>query len=78
MSEWHDIATAPKDGTVIEVCALDDDTEGPFRMRWESNRVNMMVGTHAGMWACPFGNFTWDESRGFGPTHWRHVIRSVK
>lgn len=76
--DWQEINSAPRDGTVIEVCALDGDREGPFRMRWGEDVVNSLVGSHAGMWVSDRGGFTWDESRGFGPTHWRPVIRVVQ
>lgn len=77
--DWREISTAPRDGTVIEVCALGEDRWGPFRVRFEPEGINPLVGAHAGLWACPFGKFTWDESRGFGPTHWRplRIVRDA-
>lgn len=70
MSDYRPIETAPRDGTVIEVLA---DGDGPFRMKWDAAFTNPLVGAHSGMWVHEKGAFTWDESRGHGPTHWREA-----
>lgn len=71
MSDWRPIETAPRDGSVIEV-ADPDEQEGPYEMRWNMAGFNPLVqAERGGIWEDPRGNFTWDESRGFGPTHWR-------
>ena len=70
MNDFRDIATAPRDGTYIEVLA---DGEGPFEMRWDPAFRNFITGTHRGMWVARGNLFSWDESRGFGPTHWREI-----
>lgn len=68
MSDWRPIATAPRDGTIIEV--FDEDC-GRFEMRWTPSGFNEIVSLHQGIWECPSNNFTWSEDRGFGPKWWR-------
>lgn len=68
------IETAPRDGTFIRVWAFDDGVvEGPFEMQWDENATNALVGSHKGLWITRDRGFTWDESRGAGPTHWEHI-----
>jgi hypothetical protein len=67
---WHDIATAPRDGT--EVWVLHEDC-GAFPMRWNPSGFNPLVSTEHGIWEAPNGGFTWSEENDGGPSHWRHI-----
>lgn len=70
------ISSAPRDGTYIKVCAYDDGVvTGPYVMCWDKDYTNPLVGPHKGMWVSDFSvsRFTWDESRGFGPSHWEPI-----
>lgn len=75
IGKWWAISTAPKDGRIIEVRAQHDDIiiEGPHLMSWDSTAQNPMVGDVRGLWVAFHGAYTWDASRGFGPTEWRDV-----
>ncbi len=68
--EWHDISTAPRDGTLIEVM---DPEAGAFPMRWNPDGFNPLVSMRRGIWEAPGDSpqFTWSEDQGFGPTKWR-------
>lgn len=73
MNDWLPIATAPKDGTPVELRAED---EGPFRMYWDATASNALVSTHAGIWVLVGGGLTWCDERPEGaPTHWRPIVR---
>lgn len=80
---WSPIATAPRDGTYVCVAAVDDGegppefTDGPYLMRWDAKGVNPLVGDVVGLWVAVGGTFTWDESRGAGPTHWTRDLANV-
>ena len=72
---WAPISTAPKDGTVIELTALDEDGD-PFEiwpMSWQHIKRNGLFPGVIGMWATPYGSLTWnaDMNGDYGPTHWR-------
>lgn len=73
MSDYRPIETAPRDGTVIEVACPGE--EGPFEMRWTKSGFNPSVSKQFGLWVDIWGNFTWCEDHGFGPTHWRPLQR---
>ena len=69
MSERYDIATAPRDGTVLIVGA---DDVGEFPMRWDEDRVNPLVANYPGIWVISDGSMTWHDHPEFGPAYWRH------
>lgn len=70
MSEWRQIETAPRDGTIVEVM---DPECGTFTMRWNPAGHNPICQHEYGngLWECPGNNFTWSEDKGFGPRYWR-------
>lgn len=73
MSDWHSIETAPRDGSVIQVAAFDDDGEPIqiFPVQWgHIQRNELFAPGMVGMWVVPDGSMTWREGDG-GPTHWR-------
>jgi hypothetical protein len=70
---WRPINTAPRDGTFVEVMA-DDEPRSIYVMRWNPAGYNGLVQPEpTGIWESEGNNFTWSESRGFGPTHWRRL-----
>lgn len=66
--DFRPIATAPRDGTVIEV--FDDDV-GSFLMFWDPAAENPLVSKQPGIWVEIGRGMTWCEDDGFGPTWWR-------
>ena len=70
MNDYRPIATAPRDGSLVDVMA---DDFGPYRMRWNPTGTNPLVLIEQGIWEAQDGSFTWCEDRGAGPTHWRPV-----
>lgn len=69
MSEWRDISSVPRDGTIVIVGTPDDEW---FTMRWNAIGSNSIFQPEpVGIWEAPDGSFTWSEERGYGPTHWR-------
>lgn len=80
MSEWQDIATAPKDGTLLELTALDErGVEFEiWPMQWMAVQRNGLFPGAVGMWTTPDGAFTWNGSPDdCGPTHWRLPSRPM-
>jgi hypothetical protein len=79
MNNWKPIETAPKDGTLIEITALQANGE-PFEiwpMQWGHIQQNGLFPDQVGMWVTPDGAATWvpgSEEQG-GPTHWRSIKR---
>ena len=73
MTYWQPISTVPKCGMIIELTATDDDAIvlGPHKMYWNPEAKNPLVGDIKGMWVDYKERYTWDESKGFGPTQWR-------
>lgn len=68
MSEWQDIETAPRDGTVVLLWA--EDAAGPVEMAWDPEGFNPLASLRKGIWVGYGGQLTWSEDRGAGPTHW--------
>lgn len=71
-NDYQLIATAPRDGTVIEV--MDPDC-GSFPMRWNPEGDNAYLSTKPGIWETADGSMTWCEDHGCGPSYWR-TLRS--
>jgi len=73
MDNWQPIATAPRDGRVIQITALEADGT-PFEIwpcMWgHIQRNEFFAPGVVGMWMLPDGSATWREGEG-GPTHWR-------
>ena len=68
MVEWRDIASVPRDGTLVGVT---DHESGSFLMRWNPTGSNPLIQPEpSGIWEASDGSFTWSEQEGFGPTHW--------
>ena len=72
MTEWHDISTAPRDGTVIVLSWFEGGKPQEwFTMQWGHIQRNGLIPGVIGMWVTPDGSMTWDESDPEGaPTHW--------
>lgn len=73
MTEWQDISDAPRDGSVVEITAIEDDGAvfEIHRMQWGHVQRNALFAPgQVGMWVDPGGNYTWREGEG-GPTHFR-------
>lgn len=63
------IESAPRDGTLIWVCAPQDGYGAP--MRWNKNGSNAIFQPlPVGIWELDGGGATWSEEGGYGPTHW--------
>ena len=75
IGKWQSIDSAPRNGRVIEIRVKDDGgvISGPHIMSWNKDARNPMVGDVAGMWAAYHFGYTWDGSRGYGPTEWRNI-----
>ena len=71
---WKEIVEAPIN-SFVEVCSIHDaEIEfGPFVMKYDLSCENPIVGSHSGMWVNKDNSFTWDSSRGHGPTHFREI-----
>ena len=77
-AEWQAMETAPRDGTKVDLCWMDDgevqESYGP--MHWSDTSRNPLVQDGAGIWVMVDGSgkviFTWTEADPRGaPTHWR-------
>jgi hypothetical protein len=75
MSEWQPIATAPRDGTIVELTWMGNNGEPQeiWPMQWgHIQRNKLFAGDTVGMWVMPNGGATWTEHDPDGaPTHWR-------
>jgi len=71
--EWSDIATAPKDGSLIRLTwMIEDEPQDEFVMRWGHIQRNGLFPGRVGMWVSPCGSFTWNEDgMGGGPQFWQ-------
>ena len=73
-AEWQDIATAPKDGRVIEVM---HDYVGSFLMAWNPTGTNHLFAPgDIGIWEAPDRSMTWRNGED-GPSHWRPLADAV-
>lgn len=74
MSDWQPMDTAPRDGSIIELTAIEADGTlfEIHPMQWAHIQMNGLFPGKVGMWTAPGGEYTWnDDGRGGGPTHWR-------
>jgi hypothetical protein len=72
MSDWQPIDTAPKDGTLLVLCWMDNGVpQETFLMQWGHIQANGLFPGKVGMWVAPDGSFTWNDDGGGGPTHWK-------
>ena len=72
--DWQGIATAPRDGTIIELTWMDDGKpQEIWPMQWSHiQRNGLFAPGVVGMWVVPDGSLTWTEHDPAGaPTHWR-------
>lgn len=75
MNNWQDIATAPKDGSEIEV-AYDNDLESTSTAIWSDNPICMLgarAGSHPPGWATGPNSGTDFNLPIDPPTHWRPI-----
>jgi hypothetical protein len=65
MSDWQDIATAPKDGRPLRL-GWYEDYYGDCKLTWRST---------VGYWEKSFFGLSGNWKCGFrcGPTHWQHL-----
>lgn len=75
---WQPIATAPRDGTEVDLTWMEDgQPQEVFPMRWNIFAGNPLVQKGRGIWAMQSklsGALlcTWtEEDPSEGPTHWR-------
>ncbi len=80
---YQPFSTAPRDGTPIELLALDSkgQVEARVIMCWDVNATNGMFPGVAGFWVTPDWpgpqSFTWNDRDPDGaPTHWRPVRKN--
>lgn len=71
--EWREIATAPRDGSVVDLTWMEDGKPAEvWPMQWGHIQKNGLFPGHVGMWVATDGSVTWSETLLDGaPTHWR-------
>lgn len=80
--EWHTMASAPRDGSMVDLTWMEDgEPQEIWPMRWDADATNPLVQAGKGIWAIHSldGNIemTWSEENPDGsPTHWRHHYQS--
>lgn len=77
MMDWQPIETAPRDGTAVALCWMENGkvAESFAPMVWNQFAENPLYQRGKGIWACHAKSgellFTWTESHPDGaPTHW--------
>lgn len=76
---WLPIDSAPKDGTLLQLTAIDatGETFEIWNMQWAHIQRNGLFPGVTGMWTAPHGGLTWNGSPDDGgPTHWRPLTVS--
>ena len=71
---WIDIGKAPKCGTQVWLCWMDDGVPNDVvKMGYDHNMVNGMIPDVTGMWVDKDKTCTWTDHYGAGPTHFSYV-----
>ena len=78
---WQPIATAPRDGTIVDLTWMDDgEAQEIWPMQWgHIQRNGLFAPGVTGMWIVPDGSLTWTEHDPAGaPTHWRPTHQQAR
>lgn len=75
MTDWHPIATAPRDGSLVYLTWMEGgQPQEQWPMRWDVEATNGLFPDVKGMWVLDGGGATWTEHDPDGaPTHWRQA-----